>query len=198
MDLVLVGVGHHALRSASGRAARLGKLLPHDRLLRMQLVVQKLRRQLITVVNFHLNKTQTQVIATSLSAAVNGQSITISRTAGHQTSMPMVSVDSFARYDFLLDFYADLRSIYPQCFDAGGWAPGRASGLWKLSDDVLLWLSVCSKVQIVCIWSRWFLCIPKPPSPFASFKFKLQQQQQQVSSSSSILASISLGATQLK
>jgi len=23
----------------------------------------------------------------------------------------------------------------------------------KLSDEVLVWLSVCSKVQIVCIWS---------------------------------------------
>ena len=23
----------------------------------------------------------------------------------------------------------------------------------KLSDDVLMWLSVCSEVQVVCIWS---------------------------------------------
>jgi len=29
----------------------------------------------------------------------------------------------------------------------------RASSLQKLSDGVLTWLSVCSKVQIVCIWS---------------------------------------------
>jgi len=34
-----------------------------------------------------------------------------------------------------------------------GWAPGRAFGFKKLSDEVLVWLSVWSKVQIVCIWS---------------------------------------------
>jgi len=37
--------------------------------------------------------------------------------------------------------------------DAVGWASGRASGLQKLSDEVLVWLSVWSEVQIVCIWS---------------------------------------------
>jgi len=36
------------------------------------------------------------------------------------------------------------------CFDAVGWAAGRASGLEKLSDGVLAWLSVWSEVQI-CI-----------------------------------------------
>ena len=41
-----------------------------------------------------------------------------------------------------------------QCFDTVGWASGRASGLQKtLSDELLLWLSVSSEVQIVCIWS---------------------------------------------
>jgi len=40
-----------------------------------------------------------------------------------------------------------------QCFDTVGWASGRAAGLYKLSDEVLMWLSVCSEVQIVCIWS---------------------------------------------
>jgi len=38
-----------------------------------------------------------------------------------------------------------------QCYD--GWALRRVSGLLKLSDEVLLWLPVWSKVQIVCIWS---------------------------------------------
>jgi len=33
-----------------------------------------------------------------------------------------------------------------------GWASRRATGLQKLSDEMLL-LSVWSKVQIVCIWS---------------------------------------------
>jgi len=44
-------------------------------------------------------------------------------------------------------------------FDAIGWAAGKASGRQlghpdckKLSGGVLMWLSVCSKVQI-CIWS---------------------------------------------
>jgi len=30
----------------------------------------------------------------------------------------------------------------------------------KLSDEVLAWLSVCSKVQVVCIWSGWCNCHP--------------------------------------
>jgi len=37
------------------------------------------------------------------------------------------------------------------------WMPGRASGLWKLS-DILAWLSVWSKVHIVCIWSGQCYC----------------------------------------
>jgi len=28
-------------------------------------------------------------------------------------------------------------------------------------DEVLVWLPVCSKVQIVCTWSSWCHCIPK-------------------------------------
>ena len=32
----------------------------------------------------------------------------------------------------------------------------------KLSDGVLMWLSVWSEVQIVRIWSSWYHCIPKP------------------------------------
>ena len=42
-----------------------------------------------------------------------------------------------------------------QCFTTVGWASGRASGLQKLSDEVLVWLSVWSDVQIVCVWSSW-------------------------------------------
>jgi len=37
-----------------------------------------------------------------------------------------------------------------QCFDAVGWALGRASGLQKFSDEVLAWLSVWSEVQMIC------------------------------------------------
>ena len=40
-----------------------------------------------------------------------------------------------------------------QCSDTAAWASGRASSLETLSDEVLVWLSVCSEVQIVCIRS---------------------------------------------
>ena len=30
------------------------------------------------------------------------------------------------------------------------------------SDEVLVWLSICSEVQNVCIWSSWCYCIPRP------------------------------------
>jgi len=43
----------------------------------------------------------------------------------------------------------------------------------KLSDEVLVWLSVWSEVQIVCIWSSWCHCHPKSPSSLASFKSRL-------------------------
>ena len=45
-------------------------------------------------------------------------------------------------------------SIDLQCCDTViSWASGRASGLYKSSDEMSVWLSVCSEVQIVCIWS---------------------------------------------
>ena len=40
-----------------------------------------------------------------------------------------------------------------QCFDTVRWSSGRAPGLQKLSDEVLVWLSFSSEVPIVCIWS---------------------------------------------
>jgi len=49
-----------------------------------------------------------------------------------------------------------------QCLDTVGWASW-ASGLYKLSDGVLVRLSVWSEVQIVCMWFSWCQCIPKPP-----------------------------------
>ena len=48
-----------------------------------------------------------------------------------------------------------------QCFDTVDWVSGRAPGLYELTDVVLVWLSVCSKVQIVCIWSSCCHCIQK-------------------------------------
>ena len=40
-----------------------------------------------------------------------------------------------------------------QCFDAVVWVAGRAFGLYKLSGEVLAWLSAWSEVQMICIWS---------------------------------------------
>ena len=45
-----------------------------------------------------------------------------------------------------------------QCFDADGWAAGRAVGLKKQSDGVLVWLSVWSEVQTCKLWSSWCHC----------------------------------------
>ena len=60
-----------------------------------------------------------------------------------------------------------------QWSDTVGWVAGRASGLQKLSDEVLVWLSVWSEVQIVCIWSSWCHWHPKSLSSLASFKSTL-------------------------
>ena len=43
----------------------------------------------------------------------------------------------------------------------------------KLSDEVLVWLSVWSEVQTVCIWPSWCHCHPKTPSSLASFQSRL-------------------------
>jgi len=47
-------VTRHALRTSACRASRLGKLLLDDRLFGMYLVVEKLCRQHIAVINLHL------------------------------------------------------------------------------------------------------------------------------------------------
>jgi len=51
-----------------------------------------------------------------------------------------------------------------QCFDAVGWAAGRASGLWKT-----LWLFLWSEMQ-TCIWPSWCHC---HSSSLASVKSRL-------------------------
>jgi len=43
----------------------------------------------------------------------------------------------------------------------------------KLSNEVLVWLSVWIEVQIVCIWSSWCHCHLNTPSSLASFKSRL-------------------------
>ena len=49
---------------------------------------------------------------------------------------------------------------YLQCFDTVGWASGRALACKKLSEEVLVWLSVYSKVQMISIWTSWCHCHP--------------------------------------
>ena len=66
-----------------------------------------------------------------------------------------------------------LKSSCPDCFDTIGWASRRATGLQKLSDEVLLLLFVWCEVQIVCIWSGWCHCHPNTSSFLASFKSRL-------------------------
>jgi len=53
-----------------------------------------------------------------------------------------------------------------QCFDTVGWASGKASGLQKLGDEVLLWLSIRSEVQLMMLHLQ-------TPSSIASFKPRL-------------------------
>ena len=52
------------------------------------------------------------------------------------------------------------------CVDNVGWASERASSLKKLSDEVLVWLSVWSEVQIVCIWSITPADVTTIPKPY--------------------------------
>ena len=54
-----------------------------------------------------------------------------------------------------------------KCFDAVGWASERASGLEKLRDEVLVWLSVWSEVFAYSLADA--TAIPKPHN-LASFK----------------------------
>jgi len=49
--------------------------------------------------------------------------------------------------------------ILPSVFYTVGWVASRPV---KMSFEVLVWLSVWSEVQIVCICSSWCHCIPKP------------------------------------
>ena len=56
----------------------------------------------------------------------------------------------------------EYKGLCLRCFDTVGWACEN----WV----VLVWLSVWSEVQTVCIWSSWCHCHPKTPSSVASFK----------------------------
>jgi len=64
----------------------------------------------------------------------------VDRVSNHHLRLGFVRLILYSRY-----------AANIQCFDAVGWAAGRASGLLKLSGGVLAWLSVWSEVQ-TCIW----------------------------------------------
>ena len=60
--------------------------------------------------------------------------------------------------------------------DTSFWAessPDNYVALLTSRDEVLVWLSVWSEVQIVCILSSWCHCRPQTPSSLASFKSRL-------------------------
>jgi len=69
------------------------------------------------------------------------------KTDNHASTSPL----SCYRQDALPA--AQTTACCPKGFDTVDWVSGRASGLQKLSDEVLVWLSVCSEVQIVFTWS---------------------------------------------
>jgi len=50
--------------------------------------------------------------------------------------------------------------VYLQCFDTVGWARQEHLACKKLSDEVLVWLSVWSEVQIIGIPSSWCHYLP--------------------------------------
>ena len=50
-------------------------------------------------------------------------------------------------------------TVYLQCFDAVGWQEEHVARK-NLSDEVLAWLSVWSKVHFTCIWFSWCHCHP--------------------------------------
>jgi len=86
------------------------------------------------------------------------------------TTTAFDDINLFLQYNRIYMFVQ--YNVCLHCLDALGWASRRASGLQKLS-DVLVWLSVWSEVQIVCIWSSWCHGHPKTPSYLTSFKFRL-------------------------
>jgi len=61
----------------------------------------------------------------------------------------VLSYDDVVYFVYIIYFCCTYMSV----FYTVGSASERASGLQKLSDEVLAWLSVWSEVQMICIWS---------------------------------------------
>ena len=81
------------------------------------------------------------------------------------TATLSANVRSWRQTFLMCCFLCVLPSVLWHC-----WLVVRKS-IWpvkKFSDDVLVWLSLWSEVQIVCIWSSWCHCHPKTPASFKS------------------------------
>ena len=82
----------------------------------------------------------------------------------------IISFDNMPSLLLVISSGAYCLTVCLQCFDAVGWAAGRASGLKKnLSGGVLAWLSVWSEMQ-TCTWPHWCHC---HSLPLASIKSRL-------------------------
>ena len=69
----------------------------------------------------------------------------------------------------MLVFYAII-STANECFETVGWALRRATGLYELSDEVLVQLSVWSEVRDCLHMVQLMPLHPKTPSSLASFE----------------------------
>ena len=64
-------------------------------------------------------------------------------------------------YSFYCYFLLFSHLLYlPSMICTVGCVAGRPFGLWKLSGEVLAWLSVWSEVQMICRWFSWCHCYP--------------------------------------
>ena len=91
-----------------------------------------------------------------LDSRVRDCKVIILSVAGAYRKGKSFLLDFFLRYLYSKVDWSFLKIMYLlffvlQCFDSVVWESGRASGLYRLSDEVLVWLSVWSEVHIVCI-----------------------------------------------
>jgi len=87
----------------------------------------------------------------------------------HTRTTMMTQLHQTFSANFVLTYFTqqqlDLPSVLWQC-----WLGVRKNIRPELSDEVLAWLSICSKVQMICMWSSW---CHYHQSSFASLKSRL-------------------------
>ena len=108
---------------------------------------------------------KTQMWATAMSPYKVLKLVLAKGNLGHYWSLEQHAND--ASHNFLLAFYTDAFSALTLSVGCQEEHP-----VCKNSDKVLVWLSDCSDMQTVCIWSSRRHCRPKTRSSFASFKSK--------------------------